>query len=377
MGLNPQHTYVKDGFYYYGRRVPKDLREHYLKDRIVMSLRTKAAHKASLSATSITAKLEAYWLSLRLSAMDVPASHLLVVNSDYQSNVITLSQAKQAYIKLKGEGRSKTFFTSAERNTNYVISCLGDRPIDQYTTTDGGLFRDWLKEKSLSNASVRRILTTVKAIVGLAISEHGLNISNGFSGLYISEEVARDTKRLPITISHIQLIQNECYDVDDDLRWLIALISDTGMRLSEAVGLHVTDIHLDKETPYVDIKPHGWRGLKTVSSERRLPLVGASFWAAHRIVESATGDYCFHRYCDETGCNANSASAALNKWLKKLVGKYATIHGFRHSARDRLRAIQCPTEIIDACGGWSHGSVGSQYGTGYPISVLHEWMSSM
>ena len=135
VGLNPQYTYVKDGIYYYGRKVPKDLREHYLRDRIVMSLRTKTAHKASLSATSITAKLEAYWLSLRLSAMDVPASHLLVANSDYQSNVITLSQAKQAYIKLKGEGRSKTFFTSAERNTNYVISCLGDRPIDQYTTT--------------------------------------------------------------------------------------------------------------------------------------------------------------------------------------------------------------------------------------------------
>ena len=243
VGLNPSHTYVKDGIYYYGRKVPKDLREHYLRDRIVMSLRTKTAHKASLSATSITAKLEAYWLSLRLSAMDVPASHLLVVNSDYQSNVITLSQAKQAYIKLKGEGRSKTFFTSAERNTNYVISCLGDRPIDQYTTTDGGLFRDWLKEKSLSNTSVRRILTTVKAIVGLAISEHGLNISNGFSGLYISEEVERDSKRLPITIAHIKQIQNECYDVDDDLRWLVALISDTGMRLSEAVGLHLTDIH--------------------------------------------------------------------------------------------------------------------------------------
>jgi hypothetical protein len=39
-------------------------------------------------------------------------------------------------------------------------------------------------------------------------------------------------------------------EADDDLRWLIALISDTGMRLSEAAGLHVDDIVLG-EVPYV------------------------------------------------------------------------------------------------------------------------------
>ena len=30
---------------------------------------------------------------------------------------------------------------------------------------------------------------------------------------------------------------------DDDLRWLVALLSDTGMRLGEAVGLLKSDIH--------------------------------------------------------------------------------------------------------------------------------------
>lgn len=376
VGLNPSHTYVKDGIYYYGRKVPRDIEEHYLKPRIVMSLRTKSAHQASLSAASITAKLEAYWLSLRLSSMDVPAAHLLVSNADYQSNVITLSVAKGEYVNLKGEGRSKTFFTSAERNTNYVIACLGDRPLDRYTSTDGGYFRDWLKEKGLSTASVRRILTTVKAIVGLAISEHGLSINNGFAGLYISED-EKNTKRLPIASEDIKRIQSSCYHADDDLRWLVAMISDTGMRLAEVVGLHKADVHLDSPTPYIDIKPHKWRSLKTSASTRRLPLVGASLWAAKRVVERSRSEYCFDRYCNGDVCNANSASAALNKWLKQVVGSHATVHGFRHSMRDRLRAIQCPTEIIDACGGWSHGTIGSQYGIGYPIEVLEEWMSKM
>ena len=32
--------------------------------------------------------------------------------------------------------------------------------------------------------------------------------------------------------------------MDDDIRWLVALISDTGMRLAEASGLLIEDINL-------------------------------------------------------------------------------------------------------------------------------------
>jgi len=39
---NPQHTYRKDGVFYYCRRVPKDLLIRYDEERIVMSLRTKS-----------------------------------------------------------------------------------------------------------------------------------------------------------------------------------------------------------------------------------------------------------------------------------------------------------------------------------------------
>ena len=42
-----------------------------------------------------------------------------------------------------------------------------------------------------------------------------------------------------------------CLKNDDEARCLVALISDTGMRLSEAVGLSKEDIHLDEDIPYV------------------------------------------------------------------------------------------------------------------------------
>jgi len=43
---------------------------------------------------------------------------------------------------------------------------------------------------------------------------------------------------------------------DDDMRWLIALISDTGMRLAEAANLHIDDIRLDElKKDFIDQYP--------------------------------------------------------------------------------------------------------------------------
>ena len=164
-------------------------------------------------------------------------------------------------------------------------------------------------------------------------------------------------------------------EADDDLRWLIAMISDTGMRLAETAGLHVDDIVLG-DVPYVYVKPHSWRSLKTASSERKIPLVGASLWAAKRI-KSMSDSYCFPRYVNGVKCNSNSASAALNKWLKTATKQDVVIHGLRHTFRDRLRAVEAPLDMIDQLGGWSLQSVGQGYGDGYSIEKLSEWMQKI
>ena len=67
-------------------------------------------------------------------------------------------------------------------------------------------------------------------------------------------------------------------------------------------------------------------------------------------------------------------SDSSNKWIKEKLTKPYVIHGFRHSFRDRLRAIECPSEIIDQLGGWSLKSIGQGYGKGYELSILSKWM---
>ena len=85
-------------------------------------------------------------------------------------------------------------------------------------------------------------------------------------------------RRLPIPIDCIRVIQSDCHHMDDDMRWLMALSCDSGMRLGEAL------------------------------------------WVASRVIKGASGsDFLFPRYNRGSSSNANSASAAINKWLKPRV----------------------------------------------------------
>ena len=45
------------------------------------------------------------------------------------------------------------------------------------------------------------------------------------------DKTAGVSKRLPIPIEHIRKVQDQCRLIDDEMRWLVDLISDTGLRL--------------------------------------------------------------------------------------------------------------------------------------------------
>jgi len=369
-----RYTYVRNGVYYFSRFVPKDLQQHYRSDRLVQSLRTRSPAKARQAASLLAARLDEYWLDLRLrNSSPLFQDKFLESPIKVLSSAPLLSEAKQLYLDLKASGRSKVFVQSTERTVSYLIQCHGDRTIDAYVGRDASAFRSWLIEKGLSSSSVKRSFGIIKAIINLAISELGLDVRNVFTGIYLPD--AGDSKRRSaITGTNLALIQNECVALNDDMRWLVALLSDTGMRLGEAAGLLVEDLHLDAEVPHISILPHSHRPLKTASSKRTVPLVGASLWAAQRIVTAQRTGHCFPRYNRQSTTNTNSASAALNKWLKSVCQDQVVIHGLRHGMRDRLRAVEAPLEMIDQIGGWSLKSVGQGYGDGYSVEHCHAWL---
>ena len=96
----------------------------------------------------------------------------------------------------------------------------------------------------------------------------------------------------------------------------MALVSDTGMRLAKATGLSLNDFTLQADIPFVEVRKHPWRSLKTSANAGVIPLSGMALWAAQRILQQTeTSSYVFPRYDRGSRTSSNSASAAINKWL--------------------------------------------------------------
>ena len=388
------HTYTRNGVYYFARRVPRAVHGVYTKRKIIFSLKTRCPVVAENRVKRLVGKLDDHWFSLRLQTDPdlggnlgiYPAANMPVqptVTTDAKHDVPQvkapvapkMTKAAETYLRLKGRDRPKTFHRSVQRTIQYFTTVCGDKLIHEYQKVDVNRFRDWLMKKGMAGSSIQRTFGAVKAVLNFALDEAGLPPNPAFTKVYIDTE-AGVIERQPVSDQALKIVQARCRETDDERRWLVALISDTGLRLAEAAGLLREDIHLKPgEVPFIRVRPHSWRRLKTKSSERDVPLVGAALWAAERIVDSSSeGPFAFPSYNKSGSTNANSASAALNKWMKTLTKEDYTVHGFRHAMRDRLRAVECPSELVDSIGGWMTEGVGHSYGKGYPIAIRHKWM---
>ena len=153
-----------------------------------------------------------------------------------------ISDALDLYLRLKGVGKDKVFFRTANRNIKYVIKVLGNKSLKSYSSSDGAKFRDWLLANNMNINTVKRVFSSVRAIINLAINEYGLNILNPFSKVYLPSSNNIKIRR-PIPFKELVKVQSICRKEDDELRWIVALLSDSGMRLSEALGLTKKDIN--------------------------------------------------------------------------------------------------------------------------------------
>ena len=70
-------TFVKQGIFYFSRRVPSDLSHHYSSNRIMYSLRTRSVTVAASRSQRAAQQLDEQWYHLRIRDVDLPGKHLL------------------------------------------------------------------------------------------------------------------------------------------------------------------------------------------------------------------------------------------------------------------------------------------------------------
>jgi len=350
-------------------------------------LRTRHSEIARKRAAKINAELERDWELLMYSSIgglidsyrkERPANAQLSAHQSVPFDSPTITEAMDFYFAGQGGDRSDEFFRAVRRAVSYLVEAVGDRLITEYSRKDANQFRDFLLEvRQVTPSSARRIISSIRAVITFTSREQDLPANSAFSSVHFAEPKKGRRERAPIPDDALAKLQRECFGIGDQLRLLLCLLSDSGMRLSEALGLSVDDINLDNPIPHLLVREHPWRRLKTDGSERVIPLVGSSKRAAEILVREATDKVLFNKYCNQIEVKSNSASAALNKWLKPRVPSNCVVHSFRHSFRDRLRAVSCPTDVVDELGGWAIGTIGQKYGKGYQLEVKAEWMHKM
>jgi integrase len=185
-----------------------------------------------------------------------------------------LSDALALYLNIHAKGHVDIKFTQLTTLAmNVAIDTLGNPTLASITRADARKVRDNIKGVT---ATVRRRLRVIVAVVNKAILELNLPITNPFKQLEIVDEGQDHEARKPFTADEHLTIAEACKCRDDEVRWLMALILDTGMRLREAAGLRVEDVSLEASVPFVNIRPHRERALKTKGSQRLVPLVGTA-----------------------------------------------------------------------------------------------------
>ncbi len=289
------------------------------------------------------------------------------------------SDALAQYLELRGRGKGKEFAKIPTFAVNSLIETCGDRKVELYRRADVNKLIGQLLDRGQRTATVRRRLNALRTIFDLAIRERELSFANPFDKVIVPGEGGDVEDRKPFDEQQLEVLRSSVSSARkvDDRAQILGMLLDTGARLAEIVGAKVDDLELDGPVPILRIRNYPHRRLKTGSSERTVPLVGEALRAASLALEAArkqSSEFLFARYTDEKSCNANAASATLNKRIKSL-GIPRTCHSLRHSMRDRLRAIGCPEQIIDRIGGWSTPGVGGKYGTGYPQEMIWNWLA--
>ena len=351
------YTISRNGTFYYNRRVPKHAVSAYgLFIRVAL---TTDNYEVKAYAERLSNVLEASWRS----KSSVSLVNIAAVIESFKPEASLLSHIASEYIALRD---IRT--TPPRVAVSTLIELVGNKNVADYCRQDAKVFVCFLRSKGNRTGTIRRRLVSLSAIFNYAYAELDLNKRNPFSRIVIKGEGDDSFKRGVFSDDQLKQAYDTALSSGNQAMLMMPILGETGCRLAEIVGLRLADV--DLENDLIHIRPNPARRLKTRNSERTLPLIGYARKAIKLAFEQSDGEWLFPNFIRDGHCCASYASIVLNKWLKRDFGGL-TAHCLRHTMRDRLRAVDCPMDMIDQIGGWkSVKGIGVRYGKGYHVTQI-------
>lgn len=418
------HLYSRNGHLYYRLSIPLDLYFAFEKREIILSLGTKDATQARLTAAQLD-----FLYTKALNA--VRARYTQKETSSPLEEIKNLKDAlNHSAPKIVGH-RGKIDPTVERRNSNlfsvvwpvYLENCQTDRPkTKDHKKKTFELFQLIVGDKEISligKADVRNFLNqlpkiSLKARNDKFISPHTINtrisglsslfrwlekssdgkIQNPFKDTKVKEDHRKKRpgfKREEIATLFKSPIYQGCLGskfnerlkggneiIRDSLYWVPLIGYYSGMRLNEICQLHVEDIQYLDDIWYFDINQQGEKTLKTSSSQRKVPIHSALIThGLIKYIQTQNVGEVRRVFKDlKAGPYGNYGfyfTKRFNLLLKALDIKRQGLcfHSFRHTFIDNLKEAGVERAVAMAlCGHSSGKSVHDLYGSGYSLKTL-------
>ena len=300
-----------------------------------------------------------------LSAVDKPRVMLSDLFGEYE-------KTQQTPLSKMSPDQRRKWTSAKKRAVEILIEQRGNKALQDLTRADAVAYADFWEGRTIaegiSASSANKNISHIGGMIKAVNKRLSLGLDSVFAGTRI--EGGRDGSRAPFTVDHISkviLAPGALEGLNDEARDVIYAVMETGARPSEIVNLTKSRIKLDADIPYIRIEAEG-RLLKTENSERDIPLVGVALEAMKRHPDG------FPRYHDK----GSTLSATLMKHLKArklLPTSKHSVYSFRHAFKDRLKAAECPEEMIDELMGHSNGK--PKYGDGYGRKLKAKYLRAI
>lgn len=275
---------------------------------------------------------------------------------------MTVSQARDLYLADKFGGAEDKATTQA---TKQFIEMVGDQELTNITRPMViKWLRDLASQRGQASGTIRRRLTSLRAIFNHMRKNYSLTAENPFSSQDIPADTTGPRKHVPFHRKHFELIEQHLSkaETDPDLRRIITLLKFTGCRPMEIGGLSKSEVFLEQDIPAIRVRWTADRRLKTKSSDRLVPLIGPAIQAAREAVEASAGDNLFPAKYLNTD---RLSQTVINEIRKAGVPKSPNrliAYSFRHSMKEALRMAEVLDDTQDALMGHAKKSVGAHYG---------------
>ncbi|WP_027833857.1 tyrosine-type recombinase/integrase [Maritalea myrionectae] len=260
-------------------------------------------------------------------------------------------------VRDKSKSQFRIWRNIKKKAIDQLVELRGDKAVTEVTREDAlAIYRLWRdrvsprgREPTHTASSGNRVIGTLRRMLGDYHTYIGVakaDYKNPFADLSFKQENERQRPSFSVEWIQTKFLQGDALaGLNSEARAIFLALIDTGARPSEICNLLPEHIQLTHNVPHIIIAPVGARDnyedrrqIKTDSSKRLVPLVGASLEVFRAHPEG------FPHYRDKS----SSWSALVNKYLKNngLVPSEAhTAYCLRHSFEDRMAMAGVDLEV--------------------------------